>query len=493
MSKRDLDELFREKFKGFKEIPDERVWEKIDATLGEKKKQRRIIPLWWKLGGVAALLAVLLYVMSPFESATIEAPVIITDVETEHNDSTKEDILEKTKLLEGPDIPENSVVESEPLSGEELKTDASSNGSGEGDLQNPKKRSQKNLGGQNAQIVENEAKNNSHKANIETEKALGHTPDHRASEGAIAHSEKDTDKIDGKGKDSGLIGQEVGPIQNLLNNQEKEGVAETKKPEKKSIFDEIEEQNEEKIADAHNQKWSIGANVAPVYYNSLGEGSPIHSSFAANSKTGQVNMSYGLSVAYAVNKKMSIRTGVNKVDYGYATNDVSFSSSLNALEGQIGNIDYRGPSENVVVASHTGKNSLSSPNIGFGDLGQNLSRAGNMSQQLGYVEVPVELDYALVDKRFGVNVVGGLSTLFLVDNSVSLTSGDLTTEIGSANNLNSVNFSTNIGLGVNYKLTPKVQLNVEPVFKYHLNTFSNTSGNFQPFSVGVYSGLNFKF
>ena len=39
----------------------------------------------------------------------------------------------------------------------------------------------------------------------------------------------------------------------------------------------------------------------------------------------------------------------------------------------------------------------------------------------------------------------------------------------------------------------KVQLNIEPVFKYQLNTFSDTAGNFQPFTIGIYSGLNFKF
>ena len=116
-----------------------------------------------------------------------------------------------------------------------------------------------------------------------------------------------------------------------------------------------------------------------------------------------------------------------------------------------------------------------------------------MEQQFGYLEIPVELNYVLFDKRFGINLIGGVSSLFLVDNAISLTSGELTTEVGEANNINSVNFSTNVGFGVNYKLTPKVQLNIEPVFKYQLNTFSKTDGTFNPFSIGVYSGLSFRF
>ena len=116
-----------------------------------------------------------------------------------------------------------------------------------------------------------------------------------------------------------------------------------------------------------------------------------------------------------------------------------------------------------------------------------------MVQQMGYLEVPFELNYALIDKKLGVNVIGGVSSLFLIDNSVSLESEGLVTEMGQANNVNDVNFSTNIGLGFNYKFSQKIQLNLEPVFKYQLNTFSDTAGRFRPYTIGVYSGVSFKF
>ncbi|MEM6864377.1 MAG: hypothetical protein AAF575_04310, partial [Bacteroidota bacterium] len=126
---------------------------------------------------------------------------------------------------------------------------------------------------------------------------------------------------------------------------------------------------------------------------------------------------------------------------------------------------------------------------------ENPARDGKMVQQLGYIEVPLELNYALIDKKFGVDIIGGISSLFLVDNTILLESLDeaLVTEVGEANNANSVNFSTNVGVGFNYEISPKVQLNLEPVFKYQLNTFSETAGPFRPFSVGVYSGVSFKF
>ncbi|MBT8323067.1 MAG: hypothetical protein KJO94_06265 [Eudoraea sp.] len=80
-----------------------------------------------------------------------------------------------------------------------------------------------------------------------------------------------------------------------------------------------------------------------------------------------------------------------------------------------------------------------------------------------------------------------------MENTVTLVADNAATSMGEANNINEVNFSTNVGLGLYYRFTPKMQLNLEPMFKYQLNTFSDAAGNFQPFSLGVYSGLSFKF
>ena len=74
-----------------------------------------------------------------------------------------------------------------------------------------------------------------------------------------------------------------------------------------------------------------------------------------------------------------------------------------------------------------------------------------------------------------------------------LDSNGTTTEIGQATNMNDLNFSTNVGLGLFYNLNTALQVRMQPVFKYHLNTFTDTSGSFQPYSVGIYSGLSFRF
>ncbi|MBA3987230.1 MAG: outer membrane beta-barrel protein, partial [Flavobacteriales bacterium] len=118
---------------------------------------------------------------------------------------------------------------------------------------------------------------------------------------------------------------------------------------------------------------------------------------------------------------------------------------------------------------------------------------GTMSQQMDYFEVPLELKYSLLNSRFGLNMIGGMSTLILSGNEINVNSDGFTTKIGEANNLNTLSFSTNIGLGFDYKLTKRFIFNLEPMFKYQINPYSDTSIDFKPYYLGVYTGFSYRF
>lgn len=517
MGKKNLDKLFHEKLKDFSEVPDDKVWQSIETSLDEKKKSRKVIPIWWKLGGVAAVLLIAVTLLNPFEDNSSNNPAI-TDVKSGDEKSSEENKVDQTfenqnsnedQIVDSQQetIPSevgsstNEVVNTKAISKEDLKSNSFQKSSNEERIKN-----QNALGVQVANsdskklektIEQNETRaseNNFAKISQKTEIA----------EIGISKTELDKNPslINSDTKDSPILNEMGNSAEEVIAQNDKENVPEVieEGSKKKSIFDEIAEQEQEEVVvENSGSKWSAGPSIAPVYFNAIGEGSPVHSIFVPNSKSGEVGLSYGLSVAYDVSKKLSIRSGVHKVDFGYRTNDVEFSSSLeSAANGQMDNIDYALTSKSLVVSSkvNTRIEALSSNQSldNSSDVSAaSAARDGIMEQQFGYLEVPVELNYAILDNRFGINLIGGVSSLFLVDNSISLSSGELTTEMGEANNVNTVNFSTNVGFGLNYKFTPKVRLNIEPVFKYQLNTFSETDGTFNPFSVGVYSGLSFKF
>lgn len=98
-----------------------------------------------------------------------------------------------------------------------------------------------------------------------------------------------------------------------------------------------------------------------------------------------------------------------------------------------------------------------------------------------------------MDKKFGIEFIGGLSTLFLNKNDIFLKADETVIKIGTASNLNDLNFSSNIGLGIKYSIFKNFDTRIEPIFKYQFNTFSQDSGNFKPYIFGVYTGLSYKF
>ena len=119
--------------------------------------------------------------------------------------------------------------------------------------------------------------------------------------------------------------------------------------------------------------------------------------------------------------------------------------------------------------------------------------SGYLKQEIGYLEMPVEMTYSLFDKKFGLKIISGFSTLFLQDNRIKIVSEGRDTLLGKANNLSDVHFSTNLGLGIKYGFMKSFEFNLEPTIKYQLNTFSSNAGNFKPYIFGVYSGISYKF
>jgi hypothetical protein len=210
-----------------------------------------------------------------------------------------------------------------------------------------------------------------------------------------------------------------------------------------------------------------------------------------NTKEAEINMSYGLNGSYAVNKKLKIRAGINKVQLGYQTNDVLIFENTNPVATANRQI------ANVNLTDSMSKHSIySARNFKFDNAPATLftQELGSLDQQLGFIEVPIELEYNVIERKIGLNLIGGFSALFLSDNDVYavLNNGDRT-RLGEASNIKDLSYTANFGIGLDYNFSKQFQFNLEPTFKYQINTFNNTSGNFNPFFIGVYTGLSFKF
>jgi hypothetical protein len=221
---------------------------------------------------------------------------------------------------------------------------------------------------------------------------------------------------------------------------------------------------------------TVATIYAPIYINSLGDGSGIDSQFKNNNASGSTSYSYGVKFAYQLNNKFSVQSGVNMINLGLRTNDVYFTPGVSTL-----------------AFSNLSANPLASKPSSLKEAQLGLENKGSVNQVFGYVEIPVEIKYNVSDGKLGVNVVGGFSTLLLNKDEVFVETNEFTQSLGSSNNLRSINFSGNFGVDLDYSIRKNLFINVSPMFKIQTNTFSKNAGSVQPYYLGVYTGLNYKF
>ena len=453
--RKNIDRLFQEKFKDFEDFPHANVWKNIEKQI-TKKKKRRIVPLWLRLVGAAAIL--LLMISSGFwifnssdKDQIVPREIIITDSD-KNNDVLKENDL-KDKIV-------NEVNPSTVKKNQEQNLISRS--TQERDQISVSKSQTRDINNTNQEIAntkpQKEANNAVVTANIKQEEASKITV---------------TKFVNLQTSETGIALEEVSDVE------------EASKKDLQTVL--VETDIEEKSVENEKTKWSIGSTMAPVYYNTLSNGSPIDGSLSDNDKTSNGAVSYGLKVNYKLNDKLSFQSGINTLELGYTTENVATLLSSSLLENSSTNINTNIEGVSLAVISTERQNSDSSiQRSSFDD-------SGTLDQTLGYVEIPMELKYNILQKKLGVNVLGGVSTYFLYRNQVSFTSFGKTTTLGEASNINSLNFSGNLGLDFDYSISKKLYINISPMFKYQFNTFSRSSGGFQPYYLGIYSGLNFRF
>jgi hypothetical protein len=537
-TKKNIDKLFQEQFNNHEVLPPDIVWDTIAEKLKEKRK-RRVIPFWLRYTGVAALLAIGLGLYNNQFNDTINTPSSNSIVNGSENSIKQKNNLENNEVSNPYELDHSQEKNTKSNSSEKgLKNDLQINSSDKKkyiiespnisnvsnnsiatseDSKHAKDKNQKasykqktdkeyivnsNMTSDNNVIAKNKTdvitdlagkKLESNKQIISTdkesiiEKSEDAIADYNTNNGGkTSNSIAEHNKLTTKNT---VIDKTI----NDLNKMDSTKVALVEP----NALEELLKEKEKEITKKEPKlnRWQLTPNVAPIYFSSTSNGSPLDAQLSNNTKDYATNYSYGLGVNYALSKKMKLRSGVNIFSVGYATNGIAFEQTAKAsrmenitpnAQGALIQIKPVGAVATTVYSrSAAAQNQTIVVNTNMFD--------GSLNQQLGYFELPLELSYKIIDKKIGLEFIGGMSTLLLNQNEVSLVSDALNMKIGEANNLNSIHFSGNIGLGLKYNFWKKLDARVEPVFKYQFNTFTNDVGNFRPYIFGVYSGLSYTF
>ena len=253
-------------------------------------------------------------------------------------------------------------------------------------------------------------------------------------------------------------------------------------------------------------RWSIAAMASPTYLSSFNSGSDGLSKELTASEQSLVSYTGGVAFSYKISKRFSIQSGLYYSSLGQKVDGINSFSGFQPY-GTVTKGDH-----NFEVLTTNGTVYTSNPDVFLSSKGsdrivtaytndvfdpkkENLQPiASSLDQNFKYLELPVVVKYKLIDKAIGINLIGGLSYNLLVGNSVYTSLDGNRYSIGKTQGLNPLTLSSSLGMGMEYNLSGKLSLNLEPTFRYYLNPFSSSTGSFiHPYSFGIFSGVSYKF
>ncbi|MCL1667604.1 hypothetical protein M2T82_05960 [Elizabethkingia ursingii] len=257
-------------------------------------------------------------------------------------------------------------------------------------------------------------------------------------------------------------------------------------------------QQPNKGAQSGGDKFSISAFFAPSQVNSFGGKSLLSNDFNNLDIQNSVNMSYGARVSYAINDKIKIRTGAGMLDIEQRTKNVPITVSVSGGKG--GAMLYQlapiPPAHNISYSGDLRVGSIEPvSNLQADGAFAKSNLQGDIAQKIRYVEIPLEaeINFAQLNK-LGFNATLGASSYVLTHNSISaVTPGSsVKQDLGTATNLNDLSFSANAGIKIDYEVSKKMKLNVEPTFKYMIKPMNKVNDT-KPYIIGVSTGVTFSF
>lgn len=253
------------------------------------------------------------------------------------------------------------------------------------------------------------------------------------------------------------------------------------------------------------QRWSVSAIASPTYYSQFSTGSNQIAKQIMESDQTRSSYTGGVGLAYKISSRFSIQSGLYYSSLGQEVGGVNAYSGFQKYVDSKSDHNFELVTAMGTVYSGNSDVFLNSADLParvrtyytsdvFDPVKANLSYVSStIYQDLSFLELPVILRFKVVDSKIDLNVIGGMSYNFLLNNSVYAVLDGGKYPVGTTEGLNTVSLSSSLGMGMEYSLTNNLSLNLEPTFRYYLNPFNSDNTNVHPYSLGVFSGISYRF
>lgn len=262
----------------------------------------------------------------------------------------------------------------------------------------------------------------------------------------------------------------------------------------------------ENITGEQESKWRIGAMVTPTYYSNFNLVNADGVKDMFDYEKAAVSYSGGVSFSYNVSKRISIQSGIYYASLGQKVAGVnSYSGFSNFYESKgPGDFIVRTSSGNIISnnsdiylldGSQTGRVMTQYTLDVFDPVKSDLDYLNNsLHQNFNYLELPIVMRYKLFDRKIDFNLIGAISYNILLANSAFTYANGIKTYVGETDGINPVTLSSAVGMGLEYSLSDRLLLNLEPTFRYYMTPMGGIGPSaIHPYSFGILSGISFKF
>lgn len=481
MKDKNIDKLFREKLLEYEKQPPAYLLENVLAGVAGAKRKRKIA--FWRVAGVAAALLLAFIAGWQFNymnHENVKQPVVVNQKSSEPN----------SKGMNA--APENGTIQKQ-------KQEAESSG---------RHQVQRLATVENTSPSETSDKTGSEKQKQLSSRASQQGKNTFSETIAIARTDES-----GRLHPIKTITRLIGHNDQFVNIlQEKKVNSSVIEQQELTIDRQIIEQNQQQLqAQAETQRkrhWLVGAQVSPAYNVNRSSHSSEYASNMLNSNSNTpVELGGGLSIEYKPGKRWSLQSGVYYAGLGQSSgNATNANRNLDAMAAK--GSDYLNAPVNIeankmMINSKAGVIELNEIPSGV-ELGTNFEDKALAStvvvsdarfiQNFQYIEIPLYLRYSVINARFNVELMGGFSSNVLVGNDTYMESSTGKSRVGKTQDMQGMNYSGTFGLGLKYGLSRRIFLNVEPRVKYYLNSLnSNSAVTYQPYTIGVYTGISYQF
>ncbi len=458
-----LDELFRSKLQNYEQEPSPNVWNRIAEKM-EMKKRKRVL-LFWKSGGIAAaiLLAFLLG-----------------------------RLMEQKELIPTLNRLNNRQAENSPLENSGAGSDLSHQGSlmkGKRDKPHP-------------------VTINNNFAAVEGMKiSLDRSNENKSGVLKNVSSASGEESYSGGREYLALLDVSLKISEQVDQLRSKSGREKKLSARDLAIIEMNKKFIETSTLKKADRNWSVGAFAAPAFsVNQTSYNDSYASSMSYAKEINSLYMNAGIQVKHQVGKRWSIESGLYYNHQGivsdshssksymladpspgnsYSVSQLSVQSGTYVLNASAGSVELDKLPSGTYIASSLDAVSANS---------NTLLSGSDIEQSFRYLEIPVYIRYRLAEKKISVDISGGFGANVLVGNDVYMADGNEKTRIGKTKDMNLLNYSASTGLGLGYPLSGKIRIQVEPRFRYFINSLNNSSSvSYKPYSFGIYTGLSYRF